>query len=182
MATDHVKMSRFLSRVLRHKPEDIGLSLDENGWADVEELIRLANIAGRRLTRPLLDQVAAENDKKRFAFSEDGLRIRANQGHSLEVDLALPPSEPPEILYHGTASRFIESIRIEGLHSKNRQHVHLSPDIITATKVGGRHGRPVTLVVRAKEMSAAGYKFFLSANGVWLTERVPIEFIGFPGV
>ena len=179
MAADLVKTSKFLSLVLRHKPEAIALSLDDNGWADVEELIRLANNAGQRLTRPLLEQVVADNDKKRFAFSEDGQRIRASQGHSIEVDLALPPAEPPELLYHGTASRFVQSIRAEGLHSGNRQHVHLSLDVDTATKVGQRHGKPVVLIVHAGKMSAAGHKFFLSANGVWLTERVPVEFLSF---
>ncbi|QEL20339.1 RNA 2'-phosphotransferase [Limnoglobus roseus] len=177
---DIVRTSKFLSLVLRHKPEEIGLTLDANGWADVEELIRLTNAHGVSLTRPLLEQVVAENDKKRFAFSDDGRRIRASQGHSVEVDLALPPSEPPAELFHGTATRFLDSIRASGLHSANRQHLHLSPDAITATKVGQRHGKPVILIVRAGEMFAAGHQFFLSANGVWLTERVPVEFIDFP--
>lgn len=180
MATDRVRTSKFLSLVLRHKPEEIGLTLDGNGWADVEDLIRLSNEHGTRLTRSLLEQIVAENDKQRFALSEDGRRIRANQGHSVQVDLALPPSQPPGLLYHGTASRFVDSIRASGLHSANRQHVHLSPDVSTATKVGQRHGRPVVLVVRAGEMFTAGHTFFLSANGVWLTERVPLEFIRFP--
>jgi putative RNA 2'-phosphotransferase len=180
MAVDLVKMSKFLSLVLRHKPEEIGLTLDQNGWADVEELIRLANQRGTRLTRSLLHQVVAENDKKRFALSDDGSRIRASQGHSVEVDLAIPPTQPPEVLYHGTASRFMDSIRTSGLHSANRQHVHLSLDVPSATKVGQRHGKPVVLVVRAGEMAAAGHLFFLSANGVWLTEQVPVEFIAFP--
>lgn len=178
--SDIVKVSKFLSLVLRHKPEEIGLTLDENGWAEVEELLRLASQKGRRLTRPLLEQVVAENDKQRFAFSDDGQRIRANQGHSVAVDLALPPTIPPELLYHGTAARFVASIRAEGLHAGNRQHVHLSRDVPTATKVGQRHGQPVVLVVRAREMSAAGHPFFLAANGVWLTERVPVAFLLFP--
>jgi putative RNA 2'-phosphotransferase len=180
MAPHLVKLSRFLSLVLRHKPETIGLVLDENGWADVAELLRRADEAGRGLTRPLLDQVVAENDKQRFAFSEDGARIRASQGHSIDVDLDLPPCEPPDVLYHGTASRFVESIRAEGLRPGSRQHVHLSRDDVTATRVGQRHGRPVVLTVRAREMSAAGHRFFVSDNGVWLTERVPVEFILFP--
>jgi putative RNA 2'-phosphotransferase len=180
MTTDLVKTSKFLSLVLRHKPEAIGLALDDNGWASVEDLIRLANQHGTRLTRPLLEQVIAENDKKRFALSDDGRLIRASQGHSVEVDLALPALQPPELLYHGTASRFIDSIRSGGLHSASRQHVHLSLDVPTATRVGQRHGKPVVLVVRAGEVAAAGHKFFLSANGVWLTERVPVEFITFP--
>jgi putative RNA 2'-phosphotransferase len=180
MSTDLVKVSKFLSLVLRHKPETIGLVLDENGWAKIEDLIRLANQQGTRLSRSLLEQVVVQNDKQRFAFSEDGQRIRANQGHSVSVDLALPPSEPPELLYHGTASRFIDSIRAEGLQAGSRQHVHLSRDVATATNVGSRHGKPVVLVICALEMRAAGHKFYLSANGVWLTERVPVEFIQFP--
>jgi putative RNA 2'-phosphotransferase len=179
MADDLTRLSKFLSLVLRHKPEEIGLTLDANGWADVADLIRLANQGGTRLSRELLDRVVAESDKKRFAFSEDRQRIRASQGHSVDVDLGLPPSEPPELLYHGTATRFLESIRATGLHSGSRQHVHLSPDVPTATKVGQRHGKPVVLLIRAKEMRAAGHVFFLSANGVWLTERVPVEFIRF---
>jgi putative RNA 2'-phosphotransferase len=183
MSADLVNVSKFLSLILRHKPEEIGLTLDENGWAHVDELIRLANQkGGREITRPLLDRIVADNDKKRFAFSEDGRRIRASQGHSVEVDLALPPASPPDLLYHGTASRFIESIRTHGLVPGNRQHVHLSLDKVTATKVGLRHGKPVILTVRAGAMSAAGHTFYLSANGVWLTEKVAVEFLDFtPG-
>jgi putative RNA 2'-phosphotransferase len=180
MDADLFKVSKFLSLVLRHKPEEIGLTLDANGWADVEELIRLANQYGHRLNLPLLDRVVAENDKKRFAFSEDGRRIRASQGHSVEVDLALPPSEPPEFLYHGTATRFLESIRVSGLVSGKRQHVHLSPDVATATKVGQRHGRPHILTIRAGAMHRAGMAFYLSANGVWLTNHVPVSYIDGP--
>jgi putative RNA 2'-phosphotransferase len=180
MAAQLVKMSKFLSLVLRHKPQEIGLALDENGWADVEELIRLTNRNGCPLTRPLLERIVAENDKQRFAFSDDGRKIRANQGHSIEIDLGLPSVEPPELLFHGTASRFLESIRSAGLHSRNRQHVHLSLDEATATKVGQRHGKPVVLVVRANEMFANGYQFFLSDNGVWLTEQVPARYLIFP--
>ena len=159
MTADQLKLSKFLSLVLRHKPEKIGLILDGNGWTDVDELIRLAGLRGNHLTRPLLEQVVASNDKRRFAFSEDGRRIRASQGHSVSIDLALPPSRPPELLYHGTAARFLESIRLEGLFSMRRRHVHLSLDIPTATKVGQRHGQPVVLVVRAQAMSSAGHKF-----------------------
>jgi putative RNA 2'-phosphotransferase len=175
-----VKVSKFLSLILRHQPEAIGITLDENGWAEIDVLIDLANKKGKRLNRAMLDRIVSDNDKQRFAISEDGRRIRASQGHSVEIDLALPASEPPALLFHGTASRFIESIRAGGLHSGNRQHVHLSLDIQTATKVGQRHGKPVILVVRSQDMSKAGHQFFLSANGVWLTERVPIEFIDFP--
>ena len=177
MADEILRMSKFLSLVLRHKPELIGLTLDQNGWASVEDLIRLANRHGIRLTRPLLMQIVADNEKKRFALSDNGERIRASQGHSVKVDLGLPPALPPEILYHGTASRFLESILAGGLHSANRQHVHLSPDVATAMRVGQRHGSPVVLVIRSGEMAVAGHTFFVSANGVWLTDRVSQEFI-----
>lgn len=180
MVANLVRMSKFLSLVLRHQPETIGLVLNDKGWANVDELIRLANQHGNPLTRSLLEQVVAVNDKKRFALSEDGTQIRASQGHSIEVDLALPPMQPPDLLYHGTASRFVDSIRASGLHSANRQHVHLSIDVFTATNVGQRHGKPVVLVIQSGEMAAAGYSYFLSANGVWLTECVPVEFIIFP--
>jgi putative RNA 2'-phosphotransferase len=180
MKNDILTVSKFLSLVLRHQPEAIGLVLDAQGWADVDALIRLASEHGRPLTRSLLDQVVTDNDKKRFAFSADGSRIRASQGHSIEIELALPPAEPPELLYHGTATRFIESIRVQGLHSGSRQHVHLSVDVATAIKVGQRHGKPVVIVIRAGAMHRAGYEYFLSANSVWLTERVPVDFLQFP--
>jgi putative RNA 2'-phosphotransferase len=176
---DLTNTSKFLSLVLRHKPEEIGLVLDANSWADVDELIRLVNQHGKSLTRELLHRVVAENDKKRFAFSEDGLRIRASQGHSVEVDLALTPAIPPDVLFHGTAARFLDSIRATGLHSASRQHVHLSRDVETATKVGQRHGKPAILTVHAGAMHEAGHQFYLSANGVWLTDQVPVEFIEF---
>lgn len=182
MSANLVRTSQFLSLVLRHQPEKISLSLDEQGWADVAELIRLANQAGHQLSRELLTRVVAENDKQRFAFSADGSQIRARQGHSIEVDLDLPPLEPPAVLYHGTASRFLDSIRATGLHSASRQHVHLSGDETTASQVGLRHGRPVVLQVQAAEMFAAGHQFFRSANGVWLTERVPVDFLEFPAM
>lgn len=181
MADDLVRTSKFLALVLRHAPERIGLELDEQGWASVEDLLRLASLHGRPLSRLLLERVVAENDKRRFAFSPDGTRIRANQGHSVAVDLDLPAVSPPERLYHGTATRFLESIRRSGLHPAGRRHVHLSADEATATAVGRRHGEPVVLVVRAGAMAAAGHAFFLSDNGVWLTERVPVAFLGFPG-
>lgn len=177
---DLISTSKFLSLVLRHQPEAIGLSLDENGWAEVEDLLRLANQQGKQLTRRLLEQVVAENDKQRFAFSDDGRRVRANQGHSINVDLDLPSAEPPELLYHGTASRFLECIRAQGLHSASRQHVHLSLDVSTATAVGARHGKPVILTIQAGQMATANYRFYLSANNVWLTDHVPVTFIEFP--
>ena len=175
-----VRMSKFMSLVLRHKPDEIGLALDENGWADIAELIARANLKGVRLTRSDLLTIVTTNDKQRFALSEDGTRIRASQGHSIEVDLALPPVEPPARLFHGTAGRFLESIRSQGLLRGKRQHVHLSPDETTATKVGKRHGKPVVLQVLAGQMHQAGRLFYVSANGVWLTEHVPAEFLVFP--
>jgi putative RNA 2'-phosphotransferase len=174
------RTSKFLSLVLRHKPEEIGLTLDENGWASVEELIASANRAGRKLDRATVEQVVAASDKRRFALSPDGARIRANQGHSVDVDLALEPRQPPEILFHGTATRFLESIREQGLLPGSRQHVHLSLDEPTAIKVGQRHGKPVVLKVRAGEMGRAGIAFFCSENGVWLTEKVTGAYIEFP--
>lgn len=180
MTPSLVHHSKFLSLVLRHQPDKIGLVLDGSGWANVEELLERAAEHGRSLTREILEQIVAENDKQRFILSDDGRRIRANQGHSVKIDLALMPVEPPATLYHGTATRFIESIRATGLNSGSRQHVHLSADEVTATKVGQRHGKPVILLIQAVAMHAAGHAFYLSANGVWLTGRVPVEFIDFP--
>ena len=177
-----IKTSKFLSLVLRHKPETIQLKLDENGWAEVEELITKANRAGIRLDEQLLHQVVIQNDKKRFLFNEDATRIRANQGHSISVDLELAAIEPPEVLYHGTAARFLGSIKAKGLVSRGRQHVHLSRDRETAISVGRRHGKPVVLVIKSGEMSELEYKFYQSANGVWLTDKVPVEYIIFPSV
>ena len=175
-----VSTSKFLSLVLRHQPEIIGLSLDDAGWADIDVLIRLSQ-PHRPLTRALIEQVVEENSKQRFAISEDGRRIRANQGHSIEVELGLQPLAPPTRLYHGTATRFVDAIRREGLVKRSRQHVHLSADADTATAVGARHGKPAVLIVRAGEMAAAGHAFFRSENGVWLTDAVPVGFIDFGG-
>lgn len=177
---DLVSTSKFLSLVLRHRPEVIGLSLDEAGWADIDTLIRLSQ-AHKPLTRALIEQVVEENSKQRFAISDDGRRIRANQGHSIEIELGLQPLAPPRLLYHGTATRFVEAIRREGLAKRSRQHVHLSADADTATAVGARHGQPAVLIVRAGEMAAAGHAFFRSENGVWLTDAVPAGFIDFGG-
>ncbi len=177
MSDDIVSTSKFLSRILRHAPERIGLSLDANGWVSIDELLRQSASHGKRITRELLDRVVDQNDKQRFAISDDGTQIRASQGHSVAVDLALVAQQPPDWLYHGTASRFVDSIRKTGLNAGNRQHVHLSFDAITATKVGQRHGKPVVLTVRAGDLWRAGSMFYLSANGVWLTDSVPTEFI-----
>ncbi len=172
-----IQTSKFLSYVLRHRPDSIGITLDENGWVDVDELLGAAQRNGKRLSRERLEQVVACSDKKRFALSDDGRRIRANQGHSVSVDLDLEPVEPPELLYHGTVERFLDSIRSEGLVRGRRHHVHLSPDEATARTVGSRRGKPVILTVEAARMHAAGHEFFRSANSVWLTESVPAEFL-----
>lgn len=177
MRPELVKVSKFLSLILRHKPEEIGLPLDAEGWADIEELLRLANQRGKRLTRSVLAEVVAGNDKKRFVISEDGLRIRAQQGHSISIDLGLTPQRPPALLFHGTATRFLESILRQGLVPGSRQHVHLSRDEATAVKVGQRHGKPVVLRIVAGTMFEQGHVFYLSGNGVWLTEHVPPAFI-----
>lgn len=176
--TDPVSASRFLSLVLRHRPDLIGLSLDDAGWAEIDALVALSQ-SHRPLTRALIETVVATSDKQRFAISADGLRIRANQGHSIAVDLALDVVAPPVHLYHGTAARFVEAIRREGLSRRRRHHVHLSADVQTATRVGARRGKPVVLVIRAAAMAAAGHVFHRSANGVWLTDAVPAAFIDF---
>lgn len=180
--TDHlVNTSKFLSLILRHAPEKIGLALDPQGWADIGQLLALAAQHGRRISREQLDEVVARDSKTRYAISADGLRIRANQGHSLAaVDIGLPPSTPPAVLYHGTASRFVDAIRAGGLLPGSRNHVHLSSNRETAVAVGARHGRPVVLTVDAAAMRAQGHVFYVSGNGVWLTQAVPVAFIGFP--
>jgi len=177
MRPELVKVSKLLSLILRHKPEEIGLPLDAEGWADIEELLRLASQRGKRLTRSVLEEVVESNDKKRFAISEDGLRIRAQQGHSISIDLGLTPQQPPALLFHGTATRFLESIRRKGLLPGSRQYVHLSRDEETAVKVGQRHGKPVVLRIVSGAMFDQGHVFYLSGNGVWLTEHVPPAFI-----
>ncbi len=175
-----VRMSKFVSKVLRHAPESVGLRLDEAGWVDVDDLLAAAGRAGVALDRPTLERVVAENDKQRFALSADGLRIRASQGHSVAVELGLAPQEPPNVLFHGTADRNLDSIRQQGLIPGRRTHVHLSMDEATAVTVGRRHGRPVVLRVRAGEMHRAGHDFYRSDNGVWLTAAVPPQHIDFP--
>ena len=168
-----VKVSKYLSMVLRHQPGAVGITLDEGGWVDVGELLAAAAGAGRRFSRAELDHVVATNNKKRFALSEDGRRIRASQGHSVDVDLGLDSIEPPAVLYHGTATTTLPVVLREGLKPMSRQDVYLSADLETALRVGSRHGRPVVLVVDAAALSCDGHAFRLSANGVWLTDRVP---------
>jgi putative RNA 2'-phosphotransferase len=179
MTVSKTEISKFLSFVLRHKPQAIGLVLDEQGWAYIDELIYKANQSGeiKTLDRSLILEVVDTNDKKRFVISENGQRIRATQGHSIDVDLQLKPMKPPEFLYHGTATRFLDYILKEGLKSQQRQHVHLSKDIETATDVGRRYGKPVILKVKAQLMHDQGFCFYLSENGVWLTQKVQPCFI-----
>ena len=174
------RLSKLLSLVLRHKPERMGLTLDEAGWVDVESLLQGFANSGMPITRAELDAVVHTSDKQRFAFSEDGLRIRASQGHSVEVELGYAPANPPPVLFHGTVEKFLESIRTDGLVRGERHHVHLSATEETACQVGQRRGRPVILRIRADKMATSGHLFFLSANGVWLTDHVPAEFIVFP--
>ena len=171
-----VAASRFLALVLRHRPETIGLVLDAAGWADIDTLIACA-APHHPLTRDLIERAVAGNDKQRYAISDDGRRIRARQGHSIDVDLGLPALAPPPVLYHGTATRFLDAILREGLTKRQRHHVHLSADVATATNVGARHGRPVVLRVDAAAMAAAGHVFHRSENGVWLTDAVPAAFL-----
>ena len=176
-----VSTSKFLSLVLRHQPEVVGMELDEEGWLEINALIDAANQHGKQLSLELLHEVVATNDKKRFALSDDGLRIRASQGHSVTgVDLKLAETTPPDTLYHGTVAAFIESIRSTGLEKRSRNHVHLSADEATATKVGSRRGKPIILQVDAAAMHQGGHRFYVSANGVWLVDAVPVEFLTFP--
>nr|WSZ97319.1 RNA 2'-phosphotransferase [Streptomyces sp. NBC_00857] len=174
-----VKVPKYLSRHLRHQPERIGIALDANGWVAVDELIRTAAEHGFRMSRAELDHAVAVNDKQRFMI--DGDRIRANQEHTVAVDLELAPAEPPAYLYHGTVARNLTAIRAEGLRPMARHHVHLSPDRDTATRVGARRGRPVVLPVDAGAMHRRGLVFHMSANGVWLTGSVPPRYLRFPG-
>lgn len=169
--------SKFISLELRHKPEEIGLTLDSNGWADVDELLIKMGKKGNAITIEDLKQIVDTNEKKRFAFNEDFTKIRANQGHSIEVDVELKPMMPPDVLYHGTAVKNRDEILRAGLHKMNRLYVHLSLEMDTAKNVGARHGKPVVLVIDAKAMHSDGYLFYLSENGVWLAEHVPAKYI-----
>jgi putative RNA 2'-phosphotransferase len=175
-----IATSKFLSLILRHEPGRVGLTLDSAGWVNVDELLRAINLHGVSFSLEQLKYVVATNDKKRFALSADGRRIRASQGHSIEVDLQYEPQTPPEFLYHGTPERFVRSIRATGLNKGRRHHVHLSLDPATARKVGQRRGRPVVLKIRAGEMQRSGHEFYRSANSVWLVEQVAAAFIEFP--
>lgn len=177
MATRVSQASKFLALLLRHEPERIGITLDPAGWIEIDVLLDALHAHGVDLSRAELDDLVKTSDKQRFAISDDGARIRANQGHSVQVELGLPAVAPPDVLYHGTVSAVLPGIRGKGLVKGQRHHVHLSGDIETARKVGARRGKPIVLAIKAKEMVAAGHTFLRSANGVWLTDVVPPEFI-----
>jgi putative RNA 2'-phosphotransferase len=165
-----IKISKFLSYVLRHQPEAIGLTLDRNGWVPVADLLEKAPL---NLNWQELKQVVQLNDKKRFAFNKDFTLIRANQGHSVKIEMEFLPTRPPNLLYHGTAEKFLTAIQQQGLIKKQRHHVHLSKDVQSATQVGKRHGKPIILLIDAKKMYETGYPFYLSDNGVYLVDEVP---------
>jgi putative RNA 2'-phosphotransferase len=174
-----LRSSKFLSLVLRHEPSRIGLTLDSAGWVEIQVLLEALSAHGQPLDRAALLASVAECPKQRFAVSEDGQMIRANQGHSVAIELGYSAQPPPERLYHGTATRFLDSIRASGLRKGERHHVHLSSEIGTAEKVGRRHGQPVVLGVRSGAMQADGHEFFISDNGVWLVDHVAAKFIEF---
>lgn len=174
---DTRKHSKRLSYVLRHAPEEVGLTLGDGGWVSIDELLSGFQNKGWEITRKELDHVVETNEKKRFTISSDRLRIRAAQGHSVKINHDLLATEPPALLHHGTAKRNLDAILREGLRAMSRQHVHLSLDIETAEKVGQRHGKPVILNVASGAMDRAGFDFFCADNGVWLTEHVPAKFL-----
>lgn len=173
----NIKISKFISLVLRHKPETIGLTLDDTGWANIDELIDKLNNSGFKVTNDILNHIVLTNSKKRFSFNETKTKIRANQGHSLDIDLNLKEANPPEHLFHGTSEKNVASILTDGLNKQNRQHVHLSRDKETAITVGKRHGRPRVFIVAAGQMREEGYSFYLSDNNVWLIDEVPAKYL-----
>ena len=175
--SNHQQISKFLSLILRHQPHLIGVELDANGWIDVQLLLEKCQRQFPQLDRELLEHIVATNEKKRFAFNEEGDKIRASQGHSVQVDLQLEPMTPPEILYHGTVEKSLSQIRKNGLKGMSRMHVHLSKDQETARIVGNRRGEPIILEVQAGRMYKDGFLFYCSANGVWLCEQVPPQYI-----
>ncbi|CAL1519400.1 RNA 2'-phosphotransferase [Chitinophaga sp. MM2321] len=174
---ENKRISKFLSFVLRHQPGIIGITLDKHGWTDVETLIEKSNENGVHFDRIILNHIVETNAKKRFSFNESNEKIRASQGHSVEIELAYIAQKPPAILYHGTGQKSVTSIKLTGLEKRERHHVHLSIDIETAIAVGGRHGKPFVFEVLAEQMYVDKYEFFLSENGVWLTDNVPIIYL-----
>lgn len=174
--SDLKSTSKYISLILRHKPEVIGITLDDHGWADTQALIEGVNRT-HPLTMELLEEIVRTDEKQRYSFNADKSRIRANQGHSIPIDADLAETEPPETLYHGTGEKSVASIEREGLRPMSRLYVHLSPDTETARSVGSRHGKPVIYIVLAGEMHRSGYRFYRSANGIWLTKEVPVRFL-----
>jgi putative RNA 2'-phosphotransferase len=172
-----VTISKFMSKYLRHEPEALGLNLEPGGWVLIDDLLEGAEKQGFPITKAELLQVVADNDKQLFALDDTETKIRADQGHSTSVDLQLNELEPPPHLYHGTVSKFLDAILVEGLKKMSRHDVHLSKDVQTATKVGERRGKPIILVIDSAKMAADGYKFRLSENGVWLTDHVPPRYV-----
>lgn len=170
-------VSKSISYVLRHRPDSIGIVLEAGGWVNVEELLAAFARDGRPLSRELLEQIVAESDKQRYELSADRTRIRARQGHSVEVDLGYEPAQPPDVLYHGTAAHFLESIWRQGLVKGRRHHVHMSTDQQTMRAVAMRKGKPVLLAIDARRMFADGHEFFVTGNRVWLTDHVPAEYL-----
>ncbi|HBF5205141.1 TPA: RNA 2'-phosphotransferase [Clostridioides difficile] len=171
------KLSIFISLILRHKPETIGIKLDDYGYADVNELIEKINNTGRNINIEILEQIVKEDNKQRYSFNDDRSKIRANQGHSINVNVELRELESPKYLYHGTATRFLDNIKNEGIIKQSRLYVHLSRDIDIAVKVGKRHGTPVILKINTGKMYENGYKFYLSENNVWLCEYIPFKYV-----
>lgn len=176
-----VRTSKFLSYVLRHEPESLGLELDPGGWVDLNALIERARADGHSIDRARLEEVIAHGEKERFTLSEDGTKIRANYGHSIDVDLDLTPTSPPPRLYHGTAEHTVPAIREEGLRPQSRQYVHLSSTREEAARVGSRHGTPAVLTIDAQALHDADHTLYCSTDAVWLTNRVPPQFVQFPG-
>lgn len=172
-----IKLSRFLSLVLRHKPEEIGITLDKNGWVDVKELIEKIKLSSRYIDIEILERIVREDDKGRYSFDEKKEKIRANQGHSIIVELDLKEIMPSTILYHGTATRFLERIKEKGIIKGKRQYVHLSDNIETAKSVGKRHGEVVILPIDIEGLNKIGHKFYLSENKVWLSDDIPSKYI-----
>ncbi|MCG8573640.1 MAG: RNA 2'-phosphotransferase [Flavobacteriales bacterium] len=171
------RISKFLSLILRHNPGKVGIKLDKNGWVKVDELLLKINTKGIRITFEELEFIVDTNNKKRFGFNEDKSMIRANQGHSVEIDLGYEAKIPPTVLYHGTGEKYVNSILESGIQKRNRHHVHLSKDVETAKMVGQRHGKPFIFEILTEAMVHDGFVFFESKNGVWLTEEIPVNYL-----
>lgn len=174
---DLVKMGKYISLILRHKPELINLKIDEHGWANVDDLLKGINNSGRYISKEILDIIVNTNNKKRYQYNNDHTKIRANQGHSIKVDVELQEKVPPNILYHGTAQKYLDKIRESGIRKMNRLYVHLSKDIETAINVGKRHGQPIVLVINTEAMIKDGFKFYYSNNGVWLCDDIDYSYV-----